>query len=138
MRLNSHGAPDEVSFPNKIEPAQTKTETKPTENVTQNTTQTTKKGYCFYCNQFGHFKAECQKMRRDKWQQTRRNNGQTKNSAGTTLKCDTCGKPHKEEDCWNGANSANDPRPKRHFQRERNTDTSAQQSTAKFGDESKN
>ena len=77
-------------------------------------------------------------MRRDKWQQTRRNNGQTKNGAGTTLKCDTCGKPHKTEDCWKGANSANDPRPKRHFQQERKTDTSAQQTTAKFGDESKN
>ena len=77
-------------------------------------------------------------MKRDKWQQTRRNNAQTKNSAGTTLKCDTCGKPHKTEDCWNGANSANDPRPKRHFQQERKTDTSAQQTTAKFEEESKN
>ena len=40
---------------NKIEPAQTKSETKPAENTTQNTTQNTKKGYCFYCNKFGHF-----------------------------------------------------------------------------------
>ena len=74
-------------------------------------------------------------MRRDKGQQTRRNNEQTKNSTGTTVKCETCGKPHKTEDCWNRANSAIDPRPKQHFQQERN---SAQQSTAKFGDESKN
>ena len=29
-------------------------------------------------------------------------------------KRDTCGKPHKTEDCWNGANAAVDPRPKRH------------------------
>ena len=29
-------------------------------------------------------------------------------------KCETCGKPHKTEDCSNGANVANDPRPKRH------------------------
>ena len=58
--------------------------------------------------------------------------------AGTTLKCDTCGKPHKTEDCWNGANSAKNPRPKRHFQQETKTDTSAQQTAAKFDDESKN
>ena len=140
MRLNGLGAPDEVNLVplNKIEPAQTKSETKPAENTTQNTTQNTKKGYCFYCKKFGHFKAECRKLRRDKWQQTRKNNGLTKNIACTTPKCDTCGKPHKTEDFWNGANSANDPRPKLHFQREKNTDSSAQQSTAKFGEESKN
>ena len=136
MRLNGLGAPDEVTLVplNKIESTQTKQETKQAENTTQNT----KKGYCFYCNKFGHFKAECRKLRRDKWQQTRKNNGQTKNNASSTLKCDTCGKPHKTEDCWNGANSANDPRPKRHFQREKNTETSTQQSTTNFGDETKN
>ena len=137
MRLNGLGAPDDVTLVplNKIEPTQTQTEAKPTQNFTQHTTQNTKKGYCFYCNKFGQFKAECRKMRKDKWQQTRKHNDQTKNSTGTTLKCDTCGKPHKTEDCWNGANSANDPRSKRHFQREKDTDTSTQQSTTKFGDE---
>ena len=80
MRLNGLGASDEVTLVplNKIEPAQTKPEIKPVENTTQETTHNTKNEYCFYCNKFGHFKAECQKMRRDKWQQTRRNNGQTK------------------------------------------------------------
>ena len=59
MRLNGLGAPDEVIFVrlNKIEPAQPNTETKPVENNTQNT----KKGHCFYCNEFGHFKAEAKK-----------------------------------------------------------------------------
>ena len=28
-------------------------------------------------------------------------------------KCDTCGKMHKTENCWDGANAANDPRRKR-------------------------
>ena len=28
-------------------------------------------------------------------------------------KCDTCGKMHKTENCWNGANAANDPRRKK-------------------------
>ena len=103
MRLNDLGAPDEVFLVplNKIEPAQTKPETKQVENTTQNT----KKGYCFYCNKFGHFKAECRNLKRDKWQQTRKNNGQTNYSTGKPPKCDTCGKLHKTEDCWNGANS---------------------------------
>ena len=140
MQLNGLGAPDDVNLVplNRIEPAQTKPETKPAENAAQNTTQNAKKGYCFYCNNFGHFKAGCRNLRKDKWQQTSKNNRQTKNNAGTTLKSDTCGKPHKTEDCWNGVNSANDPRLKRHFQRKRNTNTSTQQSTTKLGDESKN
>ena len=80
MRLNGLVAPDEVNLVplNKIEPVQTKSETKPAENNTQNTTQITKKGYCFYCNKFGHFKAESRKMRRDKWQQTRKTTAKPK------------------------------------------------------------
>ena len=77
-------------------------------------------------------------MKGDKWQQTRKHNGQTNNSAGKTLKCDTCGKPHKTEDCWNGANSADDPRPKRHNKQERNTKTPAQPTTIKNFEEPKN
>ena len=76
-------------------------------------------------------------MKRDKWQQPRRIDGQTKSSAGNTLKCDTCGKPHKTEDCWNGANSANEQRPKRHFQQEKKTDTSVQQTTTTLIEDSK-
>ena len=64
MRLNGLGAPDEVTLVplNKVEPAPPKTESKQVENTTQNV----KKGYCFYCNKFGHYKAECRKMKRDK------------------------------------------------------------------------
>ena len=135
MRLDGLGAPDEVTLVplKKIEPAQTKPDTKQVENTTQNT----KKGYCFYCNKFGHYKAECRNLKRDKWQQTRKNNGQANYSAGKPPKCDTCGKPHKTEDCWNGANAANDPRPKRHNTQERKTDTSVQQTTTKPADEQK-
>ena len=136
MRLNGLGAPDEVTLVplNKIEPTPPKTETKPTETTTQNTT----KGYCFYCNKFGHFKAECRKLKRDKWQQTRRNNGPANRTTANPLKCDTCGKTHKTEDCWNGANSANDPRPKRHNLQERNKDTSVPQTTSQSENDSKN
>ena len=136
MRLNGLGEPDDVTLVplNKIEPAQTKTEPKPAET----TAQTTKKGYCFYCNKFGHHKAECRKMKRDKWMQTRRNNGPTNHSAGKPPKCDTCGKPHKTEDCWNAANAANDPRPKGHNTQESKRDTSVTQLTNQPDDESKN
>ena len=58
-------------------------------------------------------------MKRNKWTQTRKNNVPSNHSAGKPPKCDTCGKPHKTEDCWNGANAANDPRPKRHNTQER-------------------
>ena len=77
-------------------------------------------------------------MKRDKWIQTRRNNGPTNHSAGKPPKCDTCGKPHKTEDCWNGANAANDPRPKRHNTQESKRDTPVTQSTNQPDDESKN
>ena len=136
MRLNGLGAPDEVTLVplNKVEPTPPTTETKPNETTTQNT----RKGYCFYCNKFGHFKAECRKLKRDKWQQTRRNNGPASRTTANPLKCDTCGKTHKTEDCWNGANSANDPRPKRHNLQERNKDTSVPQTTSQPENDSKN
>ena len=72
MQLNGLGAPDEVTLVplNKIEPIQTQTEVKPSQNNTQHTTQNIKKGYCFYCNKFGHFNTECRKIRRDKHQKT--------------------------------------------------------------------
>ena len=76
-------------------------------------------------------------MKTGKWMQTRKNNGQTNHGADKPLKCDTCGKPCKTEDCWNGANSANDPRPKRHNTQERETDLSAPQTTAKPADNQK-
>ena len=77
-------------------------------------------------------------MKRDKWVQTRENNGPTKHSADRPPKCDTCGKPHKTEDCWNGANAANDPRPKRYNTQERKTDASVQQPSNQSDSESKN
>ena len=70
--------------------------------------------------------------------QTKRNNGQTNNNSGKSLKCDTCGKPHKTENYWNGANAANDPRPKRHTTQEQKRDTPAQMTTTDFTTEPKN
>ena len=74
-------------------------------------------------------------MKRDKWMQTCRNNGPSNHSAGKPPKSDTCGEPHKTEDCWNGANAANDPRPNRHNTQERKMDTSVLQPTNQPEDE---
>ena len=84
MRLNGLGTPDEVTLvsPNKIEAAQPQAETTQAENRTQNTT----KGYCFSSKIFGSFETECWKMKRDKWQQTRKNIGQPNSSSGNTIK----------------------------------------------------
>ena len=70
MTLNRIGAPDEVTFVplTNLEPAPPPTETKETENSTRGTL----KGHCFYSNKFGHLKAECKKIKWDKWQQTRK------------------------------------------------------------------
>ena len=116
MRLNGLGAPDEVTLvplkKNKTGANEIRDKTSRKHDAEH------QKGYCFYYNKFGHYKAECRKLKRDKWMQTRKNNGQTNYSASKPAKCDTCGKPHKTEDCWNGANFANDPRPKRHHTQE--------------------
>ena len=76
MRLNGLGAPDQVSLVplNKIESAQSKPEDKPAENNTQNT----KRDVVCYCNKFGHFKAECRKIKKDKWLQICNRTAQTK------------------------------------------------------------
>ena len=70
MRLNGLGTPDEITLVplNNIEASQPPMETKPVEDRVQNN----KKGYCFYCNKFGHFKADCRKMKRDKRQQNQK------------------------------------------------------------------
>ena len=105
MKLNGLGAPDDVTLV-------------PLNHIETTTTPTTKSepkpGFSFYCNKYGHYKAQCRKLKRDNWQETKRQNGQFNPNRPPKPKCDTCGKPHKTEDCWNGANAANDPRPKRH------------------------
>ena len=93
MRLTGLGTSIEVSLVplNKIESVQLRTEPQNTENGNRGT----KKRYCFYCNKFSLFKAECGKMKRDKWQQTRTNNGPNSENACPKPKCDTSAKPKK-------------------------------------------
>ena len=46
---------------------------------------------------------------------------------GFRPKGDTSGKPHRKEECWNGANAANDPRHKRQFHADRHADNTTHQ-----------
>ena len=43
----------------------------------------------------------------------KKNNTEPKQTESPKPKCDTCGKMHKLENYWDGANAANDPRKKK-------------------------
>ena len=101
MRLNGLGAPDDTTLVplNNVVPMS---------NTPHN--KENSRGFCFYCSRYGHYKAQCRKLKRDKWQETRKQNGPINNTRPPRPQCATCGKSHKTVGCWNGANAANDPR----------------------------
>ena len=68
------------------------------------------KRYCFHCGKYGHYKAQCRRLRKDRYHATKTSTTDTKQTDAAEPKCDTCGKMHKTENCWDGANAANDPR----------------------------
>ena len=105
MRLNGLGAPDEtILVPlNTVDVAPTEPKKEPAQ-----------RGNCFHCGKYGHYKAQCRKLRKDRYYETKAQNGSTNTNDPPKPKCDTCGKLHKTENCWYGANAANDPRKKRH------------------------
>ena len=104
MRLNGLGAPDEtILVPlNTVDVAPPEPKKEPTQ-----------RGNCFHCGKYGHYKAQCRKLRKKRYYETKAQNGATNTNDPPKPKCDTCGK-HKTENCWYGANAANDPRKKRH------------------------
>ena len=105
MRLNGLGAPDEtILVPlNTVDVAPPEPKKEPTQ-----------RGNCFHCGKYGHYKAQCRKLRKERYYETKAQNGATNTNDPPKPKCDTCGKLHKTENCWYGANAANDPRKKRH------------------------
>ena len=68
------------------------------------------RGYCFHCGKYGHYKAQCRRLRKERYYATITSTTDTKQTDAAKPKCDTCGKMHKTEKCWDGANAANDPR----------------------------
>ena len=101
MRLNGLGAPDETTLVplNTVDAA-----------VADDKKEQQQRGYCFHCGKYGHYKAQCRRLRKDRYYATKTSTTDTKPTDTAKPKCDTCGKMHKTENCWDGANAANDPR----------------------------
>ena len=101
MRLNGLGAPDETTLVplNTVDAA-----------VADDKKDKQQRGYCFHCGKYGHYKAQCRRLRKDRYYATKTSTTDTKPTDTAKPKCVTCGKMHKTENCWDGANAANDPR----------------------------
>ena len=100
-RLNGLGAPDETTLvPLKTVDAA----------VADDKKEQQQRGYCFHCGKSGHYKAQCRRLRKDRYYATKTSTTDTKQTDTAKPKCDTSGKMHKSENCWDGANAANDPR----------------------------
>ena len=103
MRLNGLGAPDETTLVtlNTVDAA-----------VTENKKEQQQRGYCFHCGKYSHYKAQCRRRQKERYYATKTGTADTNQTEAPKPKCDTCGKTHKTENCWDGANAANDPRKK--------------------------
>ena len=82
----------------------------PLNRVTEDKKDQPQRGFCFHCGKYGHYKAQCRRLWKELFYATRTNTAETNQAETQKLKCDTCGKMHKTENCWDGANAANDPR----------------------------
>ena len=105
MRLNGLGTPDETT----LVPLNTVDVVSPEPKKEVN-----QRGNCFHCGKYGHYKTQCRKLRKGRYYETKAQNGIPNTHEPPKPKCDTCGKLHKTENRWYGANAAKDPRKKRH------------------------
>ena len=107
MRLNGLRAPDETTLV-------------PLSAVDVNSTEKKKesnqRGYCFHSGRYGHFKAQCRKLKKGRYCETRAKNRDINSADPQRPKCETCRKIHKPEKCWDGANAANDIRERESLQ----------------------
>ena len=102
MQLNGLIAPDETTLVplNTVDAV-----------VTEEKKEQQQRGYCFHCGKYGHYKAQCRRLRKKQYYaNTKPNNEETNQNEPPKPKCDTFGKMHKTKNCWDGANVANDPR----------------------------
>ena len=80
--------------------------------LTEDKKEQQQRGYRFQCRKYGQYKAQCRRLRKDGYCATKTNTANTHKVDAQKPKCETCGKMHKTENCWNGANAAIDPRKK--------------------------
>ena len=102
MRINGLGAPDETTLVplNTVDAV-----------VTDEKKEQQQRGYRFHCGKYGHYKAQCRRLRKERYYaNTKPNNKETNQNEPPKPKCNTCGKMHKTGNCWDRANAANDPR----------------------------
>ena len=104
MRLNGLSAPDETT----LVPLNTLDAV-----VTENKKEQQQRGYCFHCGTYGHYKAQCRRLRKESYYATKPSTTEPKQHEAPKPKCDTCGKLHKTENVWDGAIAANDHRKKK-------------------------
>ena len=101
MRLNAQGAQDETTLvPLNTVDVESKDQKK----------EPNQRGYCFHCGRYGHHNARCHKLKKDSYYETKLKNGERNHVDPSEPKRDTCGKMHKNENCLDGANAANDYR----------------------------
>ena len=86
MRLNGLGAPDETTLVplNTVDAA-----------VADDKKEQQQRGYCFHCGKYGHYKAQCRRLRKDRYYATKTSTTDTKPTDTVKPKCDTCGKMRK-------------------------------------------
>ena len=103
LRLNGLGKPDETTLVplNTVEAV-----------VTDDKKDQQQRGHCFHCGKYGHYKAQCRRLQRERYNTAKTTTKDSAQNEVPKFKCNTCGKMHKTENCWNGANTANDPRRK--------------------------
>ena len=103
IRLNGQGAPDETTLVplNTVDAV-----------VTEDKKEQQQRGYCFYCEKYGLYKAQCHRLRKERYYATKASSAESKRTEAPKPKCGNCGKLHITKNCWDGANAANDPRKK--------------------------
>ena len=101
LRLNGLGAPHETT----VVPLNTVDAV-----VTEDKKEQQQRGYCFHCGKYGHYKAQCRRLCEERYYATKTSTAEPKQSEAPKPKSDTCGKLHKTENCWDGANAPNDSR----------------------------
>ena len=81
MRLNGLGAPDETT----LVPLTTVDAV-----VADDKKEQQQRGYCFHCEKYGHYKAQCRRLRKETYYASKTSTTDTKQTDAAKPKCETC------------------------------------------------